>query len=131
MMTNNGNLRSSDKLHPWIYRTIVALALILVLSAWGFFGGGYSGLALAVVSIFIFIAIAIPVLLWWIWRKNAVRQRDRSEPMPFASWWSCDLEIQEGRVKGVEAMVEVLLPIAAVAVGMALFALVLHLDIGS
>jgi len=28
-------------------------------------------------------------------------------------------------------MVEVLLPIAAVAVGMALFALVLHLDIGS
>jgi hypothetical protein len=33
-------------------------------------------------------------------------------------------------LRGVEAIVEVLLPIAAVAVGMALFALVLHFDIG-
>jgi hypothetical protein len=51
--------------------------------------------------------------------------------MPFASWRSCDLEISEGRVKGVGAMVEVLLPIVAVAFGMAVPALVLHFDIGS
>lgn len=44
---------------------------------------------------------------------------------------SRDLEISEGRVKGVEAMVEVLLPIVAVAFGMAVLALVLHFDIGS
>jgi hypothetical protein len=130
-MTDHDNRQSSDQLHPWIYRTIVVLALILVLSAWGFFGGGYSGLALSVVSAFIFIAVAIPVLLWRMWRKNSGRQTDRSRPMPFASWRSCDLEISEGRVKGVEAMVEVLLPIVAVAFGMAVLALVLHFDIGS
>jgi hypothetical protein len=130
-MTDHDNLKCSDQLHPWIYRIIVVLALILVLSAWDFFGGGYSGLALSVVSAFIFIAVAIPALLWRIWRKNAGRHADRSRPMPFASWRSRDLEISEGRVKGIEAMVEVLLPIVAVAFGMAVLALVLHFDIGS
>jgi hypothetical protein len=118
-------------LHPWIYRTIVVLAVILILSAWGFFGGGYSGLDLAVISVLIFIAVAIPVILWRIWRRNADRQPDRSEAMSFASWRSRDLEIWGGRVKGAEAMVEVLLPIGAVAFEMAALALVLHFDIGS
>jgi hypothetical protein len=119
--------RVSDQLHPWIYRTIVALSLLLVLSAWGFFGSGNSGLALAVVSAFIFIAIALPVLLWRIWDGH---RPDRSDPVPFATWRWLDLEISEGRVKGAEATVEVLLPIAAVAFGMAVFALILHFDIG-
>jgi hypothetical protein len=61
-MTDHDNPQYSDQFHPWIYRNIVVLALILVLSAWSFFGGGYSGLALSVVSAFVFIAIPIPVL---------------------------------------------------------------------
>ena len=105
--------------------------MILIVSAWGFFGGGYSGLDLAVVSALIFIAVVIPVLLWRIWRRNADRQHDRSEAMSFASWRSRDLEIWGGCVKGAEAMVEVLLPIGAVVFGMAALALVLHFDIGS
>ena len=130
-MTNTGNSQSSKQLHPWIYRTIVVLAVILILSAWGFFGGGYSGLDLAVISALIFITVAIPVMLWGIWRRNADRQPDRSEAISFASWRSRDLEIWGGRVKGAEAMVEVLLPLGAVAFGMAALALVLHFDIGS
>ena len=62
---------TSEQLHPWIYRTIVGLVLVLILSVWGFVGPGYSGLALAVVSIFIFIAVAIPIILWRIWRNHA------------------------------------------------------------
>jgi hypothetical protein len=122
--------RCSDQLHPWIYRTIVALAMLLVLAAWGFSGNEHTGLALTVVSAFFIIAIAIPVLLWRIWRHNANCQTDQPEPLSFARWCSRDLEICEGRIKGKAAMVEVLLPIVAVAFGMAAFALVLHFDIG-
>ena len=129
--TSGDNPQGSDQLHPWIYRTIVALVLILVLSVWGFSGNEHTGLALAVVSAFFLIAVAIPVLLWRIWRKDTDRRFGPSQPVPFASWCARDLEICEGRVRGVEAIVEVLLPIAAVALGMAVFALLLHFDIGS
>jgi len=118
--------QASDQLHPWIYRTIVGLALILILSAWGFFGP-YSGLALAVVSAFIFIAVVIPIILWRIWR-NHTTDPDRSDS--FAAWQERDFEICDGRLKGTEAALQVLLPIAAVSLGMAAFALVLHFDIG-
>ncbi len=118
---------TSDQLHPWIYRTIVGFALLLILSAWGFFGPGYSGLALAVVSTFIFIAVAIPVILWWIWRHHTT---DPDQPESFAAWQERDFEICEGRLKGADAAMQVLLPIAAVSLGMAVFALVLHFDVG-
>jgi len=99
----------------------------LILSAWGFFGPGYSGLALAVVSAFIFIAVAIPVILWWIWRHHTT---DPDQPESFAAWQERDFEICEGRLKGADAALQVLLPIAAVSLGMAVFALVLHFDVG-
>ncbi|HEV8680037.1 MAG TPA: hypothetical protein VGQ90_11735 [Stellaceae bacterium] len=123
--------RSSEALHPWVYRTIVGLVFILVLSAWGFFGPGDSGLALAVVTAFIVIAVAIPLLLWLIWRNNAARRERPADEVPFVAWQARDFEICGGRLKGRDAAVQVLLPIAAVAFGMALFALVLHLDVSS
>jgi hypothetical protein len=121
---------TSDQLHPWIYRIIIALALLLILSAWGFSGSGNSELALAVVTVFILIAIAIPLLLWVIWRKNGARPEDLADPPSFTAWQASDFETCEKRLKGRDAAVQVLLPIAAVAVGMAVFALVLHFDVG-
>ena len=84
MRMTSGRLEttSSDQLHPWIYRTIVGLAVVLILSVWGFFGPGYSGLALAVVTIFIFIAVAVPAILWRIWRSHAT---DPDQPESFAA----------------------------------------------
>ena len=118
---------TSEQLHPWIYRTIVGLVLVLILSVWGFVGPGYSGLALAVVSIFIFIAVAIPIILWRIWRNHAA---DPDEAESFAIWQERDFEICDGRLKGADAALQVLLPIAAVSIGMAVFALVLYFDVG-
>jgi hypothetical protein len=77
----------SDHLHPWVYRTIIGLALLLILSVWGFFGPGYSGLALAVVSAFIFIAVAIPIILRRIWRNHTA---DPDQPESFAAWLERD-----------------------------------------
>ena len=131
-MTDNTNCddpQCSDQLHPWIYRTIVALTLLLVLAAWGFSGNEHTGLALTVVSAFFLVAVAIPVLLWRIWHKNASCQPNQPYPISFAAWRSRDLGICDGRVSGKTAMVEVLLPIVAVAFGMVAFALVLQFDI--
>jgi hypothetical protein len=119
---------ASDHLHPWIYGTIVGLALLLILSVWGFLGRGYSGLVLAVVSAFIFIDVAIPIILWRIWRNHAA---DPDRPESFAAWLERDFEICDDRLKGADAALQVLLPIAAVSLGMAVFALVLHFDVGT
>jgi hypothetical protein len=120
----------SDQLHSWIYWAIVALTLLLVVAVWGFSGNAHTGLALTVVSAFFLVAVAIPVVLWRIWHKhkNASCQPDKSDPISFANWRSRELGICDGRVSGKAAMVEVLLPIVAVAFGMAAFALVLHFD---
>jgi hypothetical protein len=126
---NSPGRPGSTGLHPVIYRTIVGLCLWLVISVWGFIGSGQTGLALTVVSLFIAVAVGIPVLLWRIWRGRADHRHDAAEAMPFGAWLDGEFEASPGRQRGVEAAVEVLLPIAAVAFGMSAFALVLHLAV--
>ena len=63
------------------------------------------------------IAITIPALLWLTWRRNADGARDDSYPS-FRDWAVGEFDTLTGPVKGANATAEVLLPIAAVAVGM-------------
>jgi hypothetical protein len=66
-MTDNtvpANAPASDQLHPVIYKGLIGLALVFVLSAWGFFAhGGYLGITLAVVSGLFLVAVALPGVL--------------------------------------------------------------------
>jgi hypothetical protein len=115
---------ASRSLHPLIYRVIIGLCAWLVLSAWGFAGPGYAGLVLSVVSLFIAVVVVLSLVLWHIsrWRAGAV---DREQAPPrLADWLSRDFAAWSGNVKGSQAAVEVLLPIAAVAFGMSTFAVV-------
>lgn len=124
-----GNRPASDRAHPAIYWMIVGLAGWLVLSVWGFFGSGYAGLALAVVTIFIVIAVAIPLVLWAIarnYRKGSATHREADEPL--SEWLAHEFDIDTGRIKATVAAMEILLPIAAVAFGMTIFALVRYFD---
>jgi hypothetical protein len=93
---------ASDRVHPAVYWVIVGLAGWLVLSVWGFLGSGYAGLALAVVTIFIVIAVTL--------------------------WLAHEFDVDAGRMKATVAAMEILLPIAAVAFGMTIFALVRYFD---
>jgi hypothetical protein len=72
------------------------------------------------------IAIAIPTLLWLTWRRNADDARDDSH-LSFRDWAVGDFDTLTGPVKGANATAEVLLPIAAVAVGMTVLGLVFHI----
>jgi hypothetical protein len=112
-----------DHLHPGLYLALSALALWFVFSAWAFGGGAYTDYLLTVASGLIFIAVAIPTALWRIWRNHPHQEESKQ---PFQRWASSELHIWQDRVSGRNAAVEILLPVAAVAFGMSLFAIIVH-----
>src|SRR5262245_7640556 len=114
---------TNDELHPLVYRSIVALTVWLVLSIWALFSrGAYEGLTLSVITLFFLVLVGIPVILWLTWRHNT--EPDMRRVQPYAEWASHAFETWTGRVSGLEASMQILLPIAAVAIGMTIFGLV-------
>ena len=91
-----------------------------------FDSGPYEAWLDVVVTGLFVIAIAIPALLWLTWRRNADDARDDNH-LSFRDWAVGDFNTMTGPVKGANATVEVLLPIAAVAVGMTVLGLVFHI----
>ncbi len=117
------NTPASRELHPILYKGIVALALWLIASIWSLARSGYTDFLLVVVSGFIFFTVLVPTTLWWTRRRH---QPGSGREEPFTSWLSRPFEMWQGRTSGVDAAVEILLPIAAVAFGMTALALVAH-----
>lgn len=117
------NRPANDELHPLVYRSIVGLTIWLVISIWALFSRGtYEGLTLSVITLFFLVLVGIPLILWLTWRHNTEPDTRRVEP--FAEWASHTFETWTGRVSGLEASMQILLPIAAVAIGMTIFGLV-------
>jgi len=120
----------SSALHPYVYAAMVGLVLVFVVSAWAFFGGGENmELLLAVVTGFFVMATAVPFALWLTWRNRHV-EAERTESISFRDWASGEFDTGQGRRKAVDAAVEVLLPIAAVAFGMVAMGIVLYITAG-
>lgn len=114
-----------DGLHPLVYRSIIALTVWLVLSVWIFFNrGAYTGLTLAMITLFFLIVVSIPVLIWKSWQHNAPPEETREPVESFDAWASQSFATWTGALSGREAAMQILLPIAAVAVGMTIFGLV-------
>jgi hypothetical protein len=116
---------AARELHPFVYAAFVGIVSWLVLAIWGFAGDGYADYLLAIVSAFIILFfVALPLTLW----RMARRHQDRADGngTSFRDWAAGEFETWQGRVKGSGAAVEVLLPMAAIAVGMTAFAIVLH-----
>ncbi len=116
---------STDQLPNSVYAILAGLVLWLPVAGWGLAGAGYADLSLAVVSGFFLIVLAIPFLLWRVWRASGDPQSE-SEREPFADWAAGDFETWQDRVKGRNAAAEIILPIAAAAVGMTALAIVFH-----
>jgi hypothetical protein len=128
-MTDRDQPKSrSRELHPVVYAALLGLTLWLVLAIWGFGYDSETDYLLTVVTGFLVIAVAIPSTL----ALMVHRQRDRSErkddsdAKSFREWVAGDFDTWQDRVKGRNAAVEVLLPMAAIAIGMTAFAIVLH-----
>lgn len=122
---NSSKTSSSDRLPPLVYVALVGFVAWMVLAAWGFAGPGYADVALTVVTGFLALVIAIPFILWRVARANRDRSADERSP-DFDDWSHGQFETWQDRVKGSNAAMEIILPIAAAAVGMTAFAIVFH-----
>jgi hypothetical protein len=118
------NTASTDRLPLIVYGAVIGCVAWMGLAAWGFAGPGYADLSLAVVTGLLIVAIAIPLILWRVWRANTDERPD--DRMSFREWKSAYFESWQDRVKGSNAAVEIILPIAAAAIGMTAFAIVFH-----
>jgi hypothetical protein len=127
MAENNANQDSpTDSLHPLVNVAIIGLVSMFVAAVWMFFDSDPYGAWLDVVVTGLFvIAIAIPAMCWLTWRRNA--DGARGDSLSFRDWAAAEFDTWTGPVKGANATVEVLLPIAAVAVGMTVLGLVFHI----
>ena len=125
-MNADPNRPATDRLPYAVYAILAGLILWFVLAAWGFAGPGYVDLMLVVISGFFLMAMAIPFVLWRVWRANRDPDAEPDRRTTFAEWAAGTFETWQDRVKGSNAAAEIILPIAAAAVGMTAFAIVFH-----
>ena len=122
-MSSNPDHSSTDQLPLGVYALVSGFVLWMVIAAWGFAGPGYTSVALTVVTGLLLVAIAIPFLLWRMVRAN---DPDIEQPQSLREWSSREFETWQDHQKGVHAATEIVLPIAAAAIGMTAFAIVFH-----
>jgi hypothetical protein len=112
-------------LHPRIYTILIVLAAWFALAVWAFAGGGVTDYLLVIVSGFIFVVVALQLILSRVRRVDDAPERD--EPRSLRSWAARDFETWQGKLSGAQAAVQILLPIAAAAVGMTAFGIAFHI----
>lgn len=109
-----------DHLHPKLYAGAAGLVAWFVLAAWILFDRqDDTGLPLAMASVLLFIAVLVPLALALVWRRH--RTEDRPHPpgqLSFRDWSAGDFAVWGGRVRGTDAAIDLLLPLAAVAFGL-------------
>jgi hypothetical protein len=120
----------ANRLHPAIYATIAGLALLFVIGAWGFFAPNDMYYLLAIVTGFIFVAVFLPFQLWRVQRHGNDPRDTSLSPRSLVNWLHTDFDAWQSRIKGSDAAAGILLPVAAVAIGMICFAIILHFDTG-
>ena len=119
----------SDRLHPLVYKLAVGFVLCFVVSAWVFFDRkDDEGLMLGMVSYLLIAAMLLPAILWFAWRKQAPPATDGGPP--FRNWAAGEFETQESRLKGRDAAIDALLPLAAVGCGLLALGVVFALTPG-
>ncbi len=126
----DGPLPTGSGLHPRVYTIIIGLTVWFVLSVWLFAGTGVTDYLLFIVSGFIFIAAALPLILAAVSNNDKLPNGEPAEraakPQSFKEWETGRFSTWGGVLSGKEALVQVLLPFAAVAFGMTIFGIVLH-----
>ncbi|HEX5319018.1 MAG TPA: hypothetical protein VFW46_07665 [Stellaceae bacterium] len=125
------NQRDMSRLHPAVYKIMLVLVAWMLLMAWGFVASGYAGIALTMVSFFFVVSMGLLFVLWRISRRGIGRGLDKGRDRAFGTWLGGELDTWGSRLHGSHAATQIILPIAAAAVGMTLLMIVLHLDLAT
>jgi hypothetical protein len=134
-MTATGNERTRDRrpltnrLHPRVYEILIALAAWFALAVWSFAGGGVTDYLLFIVCGFIFVAAVLPFILSLVGHRDPGHGDNESAKEPsqepsLHDWATSNYETWTGPLTGAEAATQILLPVAAAAVGMTAFGVI-------
>jgi hypothetical protein len=105
--------------HPLVYKAAIGLVFLFVVAAWAAFDRQSDiELPLAILSILLFVAVLLPYLLWRIWRKSQARPPTLKTNTGFLRWAKGSIKVGQGELKGADAAIDMLLPLAAVAFGL-------------
>jgi hypothetical protein len=119
----------TNRLHSRVYGILISLTAWFGIAVWSFAGAGVVDYLLFIVSGIVFVAVALLLIL------SRVGHRDEAAPRAGApslrDWARWDYDTWTGRLPGAQAATQILLPIAAAAVGMTLIGIVFHLSGGA
>lgn len=119
------NRAVSTRLHPLVYMAMASLALWLIISVWGFASDGYADWLLAVVSGFICIVVTLLFVLSRVGSHDPGAGKSKvRKAANFHDWAGGEFSTWQDKIRGRNAAIEILLPLAAVAFGMTAIAIV-------
>ena len=116
---------STSWIHPRVYTIVIALTAWFALAAWSFAGQGIVNHLLFIVSGVIFVAVALTLILTSVGHDGRAAGCDENVPS-LRDWGKWEYETWAGKVFGADAVVQILLPIAAAAVGMTAIGIIFY-----
>jgi hypothetical protein len=113
------NRPTFDQLHPNVYKAAVGLVAWFVVAAWLLFDRQNDiGLPLAIVTILLLVAVLLPWSLSLVWQKHETAHRGHPEKILYRDWKIGDFAVWGSKLRGADAAIDMLLPLAAVAFGL-------------
>jgi hypothetical protein len=109
-------------LHPRVYVFMIAFTAWFALAIWNFAGSGLVNYLLFVISGFMFVAVALTLILSRVGHTGTPAQRNKE--LSLRAWARWDYDTRTGPLSGAQAATQILLPLAAAAVGMTVFGLI-------
>lgn len=120
----------TSRAHPGIYAIVIGLTFWFICAAWIFSAGGLTDYLLFVVTAFLCVAIGLPLILFRVARARPSMQGSSPrgiEQPPLREWMRWRYDTWTERLSGANAAVQILLPIAAAAIGMTAIGIVYRL----
>jgi hypothetical protein len=111
-------------MHPRVYTLLIVFTVWFCLAVWGFAGRGLADYLLVIVSGFIFIVVALQLILSRVGRRRDGAAETEIDQRSLRDWTAADFETWQDRLSGAQAAVQILLPIAAAAIGMTAFGII-------
>jgi hypothetical protein len=115
----NHNRPTYEHVHPSVLKLTAGLVAWFVLMAWVLFDrNSLVGLPLAFVTVLLLIVGMLLVALSQVWRRHRPAHTMHPNKTAFRNWSFGDFAIWDGKLRGSEAAIQILLPIAAGAFGL-------------
>jgi hypothetical protein len=108
-----------DQFHPRVYGTAVGLVVWFALAAWILFDRQSDiSLPLGMVSVLLLVAVLLPWSLSLVWKRHRLPAERHVDKVSFNDWKTGEFVVWGSRIHSLDAAIDMLLPLAAVAFGL-------------